>query len=78
MGDELVLKGKDSIARWNTLSEETKQAMKELGDFGITYGGDTIKGYGTFGDDEPGKSYWNASDLRKMAKAMLEVADILV
>ena len=63
--------------RWADLSLETRGQMRGLGDFAITTDGSNIKGYGTFGDEEAGKSYWSADDLRKMAKAMLEVAEIL-
>lgn len=64
---------------WEDVSEAARQTMKELGFFSPTVRVELreVKGYGQWGDDEPGKVYLSAADLRSMAVHMVEVADWL-
>ena len=47
-----------------------------LGNFSVTYAGDTVKGY-MLDDEGTTKVYFDAYDLRKIAEACNEVADLL-
>lgn len=65
---------------WNDISEEARETMKSLGDFGPTVRAENkeLKGYVL--DDEDGgamKCYCGSKDLRNMAAHFIEVADWL-
>lgn len=59
---------------WNQLSASALSTMKELGEFGPTLNVSSreIKGY-----PQEGKTYFDATDLRRMAKDFIEVANWL-
>lgn len=59
---------------WENVSAASREIMREMGNFGPVTTGDMVKGYGEWGDEEMGKVYLDASDLRAVANACLEVA----
>lgn len=64
---------KDIYEKWEKLSLTTRLLMGEMGDFGPTADGQTIKGY----PQESGKTYYDSKDLKAMASALIEVANLL-
>jgi hypothetical protein len=60
---------------WNDISQDARETMKTLGDFGPTVFPENreIKGY----PQEDGKTYYDADELRKMATHFVEVANWL-
>jgi hypothetical protein len=60
---------------WQDLSKETRGIMKELGSYTLESGGVCIRGY--IGKNQRGERYLDATDLRNMAKAFMEVAYLL-
>lgn len=64
---------------WDELSDNAREFMRDLGNFGPTtnVGYREVKGYMLDPDGDAGKVYYNSSDLRQMALAAVEVADWL-
>lgn len=58
-------------------SKNAEEWMKQWGHFGITYDRRTIKGWALINDDEYERVYYDANDLRKMAEACIEIANVL-
>jgi len=59
-------------------SDKAKKWLFRLGGFGLTVKGDTIKGWARLDeDDEYERTYYDAKDLRELASAALEIAEIL-
>ena len=63
------------MKQWKDLSKETLEVMKDEGDYCLLNHGKGIKGY--IGEEQEGQSYMDSHDLRKVAKAFIEVADFL-
>jgi hypothetical protein len=61
--------------KWGNLTQETREVMKDLGNYSPTTDGLTVKGY--IGEYQEGQSYLDSKELRCMAKAFIEVADFL-
>jgi hypothetical protein len=63
---------------WDSVSQEAREVMKNLGNFGPTVNParKEVKGY-THYEDACGKTYWGSRDLRNIAAACTEVANWL-
>lgn len=63
--------------RWEDLSSNARKVMLMLGNFSVTHAGDSVKG--NIPNDEGGDTrvYFDAYDLRQIAEACNEVADVL-
>lgn len=66
-----------SITLNKSLSIEAQEVLYGLGNFSIISDCTMIKGYGSFGDDEIGKTYFGVDDMRKYARGLNEVADAI-
>ena len=64
---------------WESLSQNAKDAMQLLGDFGPTVhvANREVKGYTYNTDGEGGKAYYDNNDLRNIAAGCIEVAQWL-
>ena len=64
---------------WQDVSVESRNILKELGNFSPTVNAAhrDLKGYTLDADGEPGKCYYSSDDLREIAKACIEAADWL-
>lgn len=64
---------------WEALSGNALEQMRELGDFSPTTRASDkmVKDCTLDADGDPGKTYWDSEDLRKIAAACAEVADWL-
>jgi len=64
-------------AQWQDLSQEARDVMRELGNFGPTVRNE-VKGY-MWDDESCGnvKTYFDSADLRRIAAACAEVASWL-
>ncbi len=60
--------------KWDELSDNARAEMEWLGRFGPTNSKLLLKGYRLDEDGDEGKAYLNASELRRIAAACLEVA----
>lgn len=59
-------------------SDNAKYWLRKLGNFGVTSSGKEIKGWALLdSDDEYERVYFSAEDLRKLASAANEVAEML-
>jgi hypothetical protein len=65
--------------KWEDLSKNALDAMRELGEFGptITSKDRMVKGMLYDPEDGPVHAYFDSRDLRQMAAGMVEVADWL-
>lgn len=65
-----------STKPWESVSEEAREVMREMGHFSPTVHAlnREVKGYMLGADGEAGKCYWTANDLRAFSAAFLEVA----
>lgn len=64
---------------WDSISVESRQVMDDLGGFGPTIRESErmVKGYMLGTDNEGCKTYFDSADLRRIAKACIEVANWL-
>lgn len=64
--------------KWEDLSKQARDAMKDLGNFGPTVKVQDrkVKGF-TYAGEGTAKTYYSSADLREIAIACTEVADWL-
>ena len=69
----------DHGTNWTDVSAETRDTMKDLGNFGptVNQADREVKGYTPDADGELRKTYWTSANLRAMAGHLHEVADWL-